>query len=273
MEEASRPDKSLQSSLLITVIFLMVLVVLGMALHPGDDAPEGSAGLPSLAQASSLVPPGGAPIVPIQVSREPQENLLALTNCLFTPMADNDADSFWVATDHGAARFKLYYVDAPDIGQNAPGDTEAIMDYFTGLTEEDTRKLARDGQKLVSEMLMARPFDVVTRWEKAVEESTVDVTTYRAFVMLRDEQMKLVNLSTYLVANGLAKIEHSCEQMLPSNKTPAEYFKQLESFKQKSQIGKLGGWSRPTPPRAVPVPESAAVSNPSAQPVSGTRRE
>ncbi len=250
MEETTqpgKPDRSLQASLMITAIFMALLVLVGIAVRP-EETDSGS-------KPTAKAPGNGEPavdsdasglndLVPSPSEIQPRrERLEILSDCMLFPSTDNDADSIWVASNRGRFRFKLNYVDAPDFGNSRSEDTQRLMRHFKGTNEQAIRELAQLGSKFIEEQLTARNFDVVTRWEQALEESTNEVPTYRAYIMIINDKRELVNLSDLVVRRGLAMIDTECEEPLPNSRLREEYLKKLQGLEARSKETTSGGWA------------------------------
>jgi endonuclease YncB( thermonuclease family) len=255
MDDTPRNDRSLQSSLLITLLFIAVLMGLGAYLHPKEEesttvavpAPK-----PEVTSSPALATSGADQSVafhsqltatPVSRVRTLQTRKESLQACRFKPAEDNDADSFWVATDAGDIRVKMYYVDAPDLVNGGAKSTQELMTHFNKLDEQAIRLVANMSKDWLTTTLSGRAFDVVTRWEKDAEESTADVPTYKAFVFFPNEDSKMVNLSSLLVRNGFAKIEKDCVETLPDDRPRAEYLTQLERYEEISRKSGTGAWN------------------------------
>lgn len=263
-------ERGAKSSLLVTGIFLLVLLVLAAILRPNKDTSRtdrtltstGSSTPPvarvvadaeSLAQPSTqiMLPPpnrGSAAVPKARVIEEdapemPKEKKRQqiLTNCKLKPDVSNDGDSFSVLTRSGEYRFSLYFIDAPDINFGTLQDMKNHSAYFGNLSEENLRTVSRDAQQYVAKLLQNRKFDVVTRWERAPEESPNREVTCRAFICFRDDEGRVVNLAALLVEQGLATI-CATNETLPDGTAADNYITKLQKVEEVAYNQHRGAW-------------------------------
>jgi endonuclease YncB( thermonuclease family) len=164
-----------------------------------------------------------------------------LTNCHLRPDAANDGDSFCVTTKSGEYRFSLYFVDAPDLNLGGIEQVRAHSAYFGNLTEEQLHLVARSAREYVVRELADRPFDVITRWERAPEESPNHEVTCRAFVYLNSHSGEPMNLSALLIQEGLATV-CSCDEALPDRCPGDTFLNDLRNYEQRAIGLKKGAW-------------------------------
>jgi endonuclease YncB( thermonuclease family) len=264
-------ERGTKFSLMVTGIFLLGLLILAALLRPDrkpETTPEASATTvqtatnkpvvgtaqpaATLGSQHMLPPPArGAGAAPFQRSGQhleqgpsvPEEKARQqiLTECRLKDDHSNDGDSFSVLTRSGEYRFALYYVDAPDTNGGSVEQLQSHSGYFGNLTEQNLRNLARESKEYVRQILANRKFDVVTRWERAPEESPNQEITARAFIFLDSTNGEKVSLSTLLVHEGLATVCLS-QEMLPDGKTPDEYIADLQRLEQQAISQNRGGW-------------------------------
>jgi endonuclease YncB( thermonuclease family) len=99
--------------------------------------------------------------------------------------------------------------------------------------------VAKDAAKFTLSLLRARPFRIVTRWEKEAGDDA-----FLCFVYLDNGEGGWQNLSSWLVRSGLAMIV-PCERDLPEPKvSAAEYQKQLETDEAEAKHSRTGAWAR-----------------------------
>ena len=177
------------------------------------------------------------PSVPEEKSRQQ-----ILTNCKLRTDGANDGDTVTVLTRSGEYRFSLYFVDVPDFSRGGIQQMQAYSAYFGNLSEQDLRTVAKEAQSYIASVLGHHSFDVVTRWERAPEESPdPQVITSRAFVYCEGRQGEMVNLASLLVDRGLATVCNAAE-MLPDEMTSQAYLAYLQKLEQAAIANKRGAW-------------------------------
>jgi endonuclease YncB( thermonuclease family) len=263
-------ERSTKFSLLVTGIFLLGLLILAAILKP-NRASESSAGpgnvvaktngtngltapaaIPAPLSQQMMPPPprdGVHPPIPAPGFRReeapsvPEEKARQqiLTNCKIKVEAANDGDSFSILTRSGEYRFSLYFVDSPELNLGSIEQVRAHSAYFGNLTEEQLRNVARSAKEYVAKVLADRTFDVVTRWERAPEESPNHEITCRAFVYLTARSGEPTNLATLLVQEGLATV-CSSNETLPDGTSAGTFLGDLQVLEQKAIATKKGAW-------------------------------
>src|SRR5258708_10999302 len=83
---------------------------------------------------------------------------VVLTNCQYVAHVDNDGDSFRVRSGTNEYRFRLYFVDAPEVNLVYPERTRQQSEYF-GATLGKTLKAGRQASDLTRETI-SEPFVV-----------------------------------------------------------------------------------------------------------------
>jgi endonuclease YncB( thermonuclease family) len=263
-------ERSTKFSLLVTGIFLLGLLILAAILKPSratesssvstNGVGKGNAVAPAsapnaVASSQQMLPPpsrdpsalppvpapgsshlADAPSVPEEKARQQ-----ILTNCKLKADPSNDGDSFIVMTHSAEYRFSLYFVDAPDLNLGGIEQVRAHSAYFGNLTEEQLRMVARSGKDYITKVLANRTFDVVTRWERAPEESPNHEVTCRAFVYLTAGNGEPTNLATLLVQQGLATVCTSGES-LPDSSPSEKFLSDLQRLEQTAIAQKKGAW-------------------------------
>lgn len=263
-------ERGAKFSLLVTGIFLLVLLVLAAIFRPNTDtsrtdrnltssgttpppvartvgetemvtAPSTQTMLPPPKRGTAAVPKARvvedvAPEMPKEKTRQQ-----ILTNCKLKPDISNDGDSFSVLTRSGEYRFSLYFIDAPDINFGTLQDMKNHSAYFGDLSEENLRTVSRDAQQYVAKVLQNRKFDVVTRWERAPEESPNREVTCRAFICFRDDEGRVVNLASLLVEQGLATI-CATNESLPDGTDADRYITKLQKVEELAYNQHRGAW-------------------------------
>lgn len=252
-------------SLLVTGIFLLGLLVLTAILKPSrsssseaiattEPTPQIQAVAPVAPNATSrqaMLPPPSRDLAPVPVPVQPGDAIPSvpeekmaqqvLTNCTLKPDGGNDGDTMTVGTRSGQYRFSLYFVDVPDLGAESFHQMQAHSAYFGNLSEQDMRTVASEAEAYVTSVLSHRTFDVVTRWERAPEESHLQVITSRGFVLIESKEGAMVNLASLLVERGLATVCQSSEA-LPDGTPAAEYLERLQALEKSAMTAKRGAW-------------------------------
>ena len=258
-------ERSMKFSLLVTGIFLLGLLVLTAVLKPSrsssndaiataEPTPQIQAVAPvaqiSTSRQPMLPPPSRDPApvpAPVQandaVPSVPEEKTTqqVLTHCTLKPDSGNDGDTITAGTRSGQYRISLYFVDVPDLSVESFQQMQAHSAYFGNLSEQDMRTVASEAEAYVTSVLSHRTFDVVTRWERAPEESRQQVITSRGFVMIEGKEGAMVNLASLLVERGLATVCQSKES-LPDGTPAEEYLERLQALEKSAMTAKRGAW-------------------------------
>jgi len=159
-----------------------------------------------------------------------------LTNCQYLAHADNDGDSFRVRNGTNEYRFRLYFVDAPEVNLVYPDRTRQQAEYY-GATLDDTLKAGRQARDLTRETLR-EPFVVWTRWASASGRSTEP--RYYALV-----QVGTNGLAEILVRAGLAQPK-GVRPNLPTGEKSSAYEARLQALEADARQRKAGVWAQST---------------------------
>lgn len=259
-------ERGTKFSLLVTGIFLLGLLVLAAILKPNRSPentivanndktqPVANPATPAVVTPTStqtMLPPPvrNKPAVPSPMI-EPEETPSVpaervrqqiLTDCRLKTDNSNDGDSFSVLTNSCEYRFSLYYIDAPDMNLGSLQEMKSHSAYFGNLSEQNLRTVARNAQQYVAKILAHRKFDVITRWERAPEESPNHEITCRAFIYFKNNEGEIINLATLLVNEGLATICAVNEQ-LPDGTKADDFIADLQSLETEAYTKKRGAW-------------------------------
>ena len=261
-------ERSMKFSLLVTGIFLLGLLVLTAILKPSrspsteltasqEMTPEVptvaavAAVAPALTNRQPMLPPPSRNLAPVPPPSTPGEAVPSvseekatqqvLTHCTLKPDSGNDGDTITAGTRSGQYRFSLYFVDVPDLDVESFHQLQAHSTYFGNLSEQDMRTVATEAEAYVTSVLSHRTFDVVTRWERAPEESHQQVITSRGFVFIESKDGAMVNLASLLVERGLATVCQSTEP-LPDGTPATEYLQRLQALEKAAMAAKRGAW-------------------------------
>ena len=253
-------------SLLVTGIFLLGLLVLTAILKPSrssstevNTTAESVSKIQTVAPTPSIVTSRQPMLPPPSRGFDAKPNLIAqtgeavpsvpeeketqqiLTKCTLKPDSENDGDTITVGTRSGQYRFSLYFVDVPELHVESFQQLQAHSCYFGNLSEADMRTVASEADAYVTSVLSNRTFDVVTRWERAPEESRHQVITSRGFIFMEGKEGAMVNLASLLVDRGLATVCKSNES-LPDGSPAGQYLEHLQSLEKAAMAAKRGAW-------------------------------
>jgi endonuclease YncB( thermonuclease family) len=178
-----------------------------------------------------------------------------LTNCRLIENESNDGDSFHVKADGEEYLFRLYHVDTPESEiDSAVADRVAVQAEHFGLTQEES---LRGGEKAkeFTEKVLAKPFSVVTRWQKAMGRSKLQ--RYYAVVLVGGND----DLAELLVKAGFARAFGQVVDA-PKGKSMADYAR-MEKTAKAGKMGLYGG----NKPKTSESSESRLGGSPSRLPV------
>jgi endonuclease YncB( thermonuclease family) len=245
MAESNEPreDHSTTSTVTVTLVILAVVIVLAWYLK--RRAAERQPVLPKVEQTVGTgagVPATAAdPRIPRDEEGKPLSDYQILTpgGCRLMDDPGNGGDAFKASTPQGTHRFRLYWVRTAAVNAGEPGSARDVIDHFGLRDENELQEVAKDAAKFTLSLLRARPFRIVTRWEKEAGDDA-----FLCFVYLDNGEGGWQNLSSWLVRSGLAMIV-PCERDLPEPKvSAAEYQKQLETDEAEAKHSRTGAWAR-----------------------------
>lgn len=177
--------------------------------------------------------------------------LARVTDSKFTVLRDarlvvrkygNDGDSFLVKHAEGKTEFRLYFVDAPEswfnkkYPENSGKRLKQQGDYFGGLSREHTIAVGQTAKKFVKNILVKKPFTVVTQWEDVYGPDRK-----YCFVIV-DYQGEKRYLHEILVAKGLARI-HTLPRALPDSTSSSRQRAHLRQMEKEAKAAGVGAWS------------------------------
>lgn len=241
---SKREDKSTSYTLGITLLLMAFLIIVAWALKrnaAGHAKPETPAA--EVKPGKPAVPPVGEPSIPLGDDRQPLTEYEIITDCrLLEGIEGNDGDSFGAITPRGSFRFRLYWVQTPQMNGASPEQVRTAMDHFGLKTEASLHELAVEARDFTLNTLKAVHFRIVTRWERDPAEQA-----YLCFVYASDgdaEKPLLHNLSLLLVQNGLALIRPSTRPLPEMDVSAGDFQNQLITAEDAARQSLLGGWAR-----------------------------
>ena len=186
---------------------------------------------------------------------------VTLKNCRLLENESNDGDSFHVKADGEEYLFRLYFVDTPESEiDSAVADRVAVQAEHFGLTQEESLRGGEKAKKF-TEKVLAKPFSVVTRWQKALGRSKLQ--RYYAVVLVEGDD----DLAELLVKAGFARAFGQVVDA-PKGKAMADYAR-MEKTAKAGKMGLYGG----NKPQTSESSESRLGGSPSRLPVRGQPAE
>jgi endonuclease YncB( thermonuclease family) len=160
-----------------------------------------------------------------------------LTGCTLVDNKSNDGDSFHVSWDGTEFIFRISFADCPEDESRFPDRVAAQADYF-GITAQQALEVGEQASEFTRH-LMAQPFSVKTRWQRALGSSHL----HRTYGFVRAGGRDLAEV---LVENGLARIHG----VGVSGLTQTE-LERLRALEAKAKADKRGAWG------IAPLPAAA----------------
>ena len=153
---------------------------------------------------------------------------------------DNEPDTFKVQTGRsGELIFTLYFVDALETSFKQTRKIKEQSAHFEDATTEAIVETGRDAMKTVTQLLAARPFRLLTRWER-----DPDTKQYLALVLVQTETGDWTYLADMLVRQGFARVHGISTRLPDSSRALEDYNAELRTHAKYARDRKLGIWSR-----------------------------
>ena len=197
---------------------------------------------------------------------------IVLKDCRLIPNPANDGDSFHVSVGEKEYLFRLYFVDAPETDEMAPGRPVQQAKYFV-ITVPQAIEVGRAAKEFTRQKL-SEPFTVFTHMADAMGQSRLE--RFYAFVQTKDG-----DLGELLVRNGLAR-NYGFKTTPPGVSSSRIELEKLQRFENQAKQEKIGAWGvgagrlnahvktsasfssfvpeEKTPSRSAPADSSAVIS-------------
>jgi endonuclease YncB( thermonuclease family) len=158
-----------------------------------------------------------------------------LQNCRLIDHEYHDGDSFWVECEGRKYILRLYFVDAPETGDDIKGRVEEQAKYF-GITNSQVLKAGAEANKRTQQWLAAG-FTAFTRFEDAGGQS--ERKRYFAFIRLSDGR----DLGEALVRAGLARV-YGKSVISPEGESIDAIFGRLRGLEKEAKSARRGAWGK-----------------------------
>lgn len=178
----------------------------------------------------------------------PPASWLSLKGCQFLSEDYSDGHSFHVRYGQRVFIFRLYFVDAPEIGLELKERIKEQAEYF-GVTKEQVVQAEEAARKFTGAWLR-QPFTVTTRWQNALGRS--GLPRYYAFIESGGQ-----DLATTLVSRGMARAKGTIA-VPPVGRKAKDHMEKLKQIESAAQAARLGIWAQSTkrPVAAQKTPDS-----------------
>lgn len=173
----------------------------------------------------------------LNASAEPRTDGIwqVLTGCRLVPSDQNDANRFLVENNGEQHRFRLYFVEAPDVSEAAMDRIHDQARYFN-IPKAAVIAAGRSAADFTKTFLSGE-FTVITRWEDA--RGSDRHPSYFALIRRNNQ-----NLSAALVERGLARIYGMPPRdRWPGGQDPADYLGALKHLERATQARHAGIWA------------------------------
>lgn len=162
-----------------------------------------------------------------------------ISNASLVDHPGNTGDQFRLRFGDREETFQLYWVQSPEVSQQAQHRVEEQSSYFGGIEPEHVTAAGVEARAVVRELLATRPFSVLTRWEAVGETSK-----YFAYVMVEHQPGEISFLCELLTVKGLAMItgEPGETPMVRPEMDGEAYARRLRAYTQFAQQQRLGAW-------------------------------
>ncbi|MBL9116110.1 MAG: thermonuclease family protein [Verrucomicrobiaceae bacterium] len=225
------------TNLLITIGVVLTVTLLAIAFkkQPVREERTGPQGaLPKAEPVGVAKPVSAENIKPVAESFEEFPNATLIN----TP--DNEPDTFKVQTGRsGELVFTLYFVDALETSFKQTRRIKEQATHFEDATTEAIVETGRDAMTTVTQLLSARPFRLLTRWER-----DPDSKHYLALVLVQTDNGNWTYLADMLVRQGFARVHGISTRLPDSGRALEDYNAELRTHAKYARDRKLGIWAR-----------------------------
>lgn len=237
-----RADRSTSATLTLTLVSLAVLIVVSWVLRKRAAGRQPTMpAVTELAKVSAPPPDAGDPRIPQGEDRQPLSEYQILTpgSCHLMDDPGNGGDTFRAATAEGTHRFRLYWVRTAAVNGGDPVTAREITDHFALRDENHLQEVAKDAAKFSLGLLRARPFRMVTRWEKEPGDSA-----FLCYVYLDNGEGGWQDLAVWLVRSGLAMIAPTDRDPPEPHSSATAYHRQLKAEEEEARRNRTGAWAQ-----------------------------
>lgn len=163
----------------------------------------------------------------------------SITNARLVDHRGNTGDQFRLRFDDREETFQLYWVQTPEVSEQAANRLEEQSAYFGGITPAEVTAAGSQAREVVTDILRQRPFTIFTRWEQVA-----DTSKYYAYILVEHQPDDTSFLCELLIIRGLAVIigDPSDTPMARPDIDPDAYARRLRAYTQFAQQQRLGAW-------------------------------
>lgn len=155
----------------------------------------------------------------------------------------NEADTLRIRSGQEEHIFVLYFVDALETTQNHPQRVAEQARYFGVKEDKTVTEMGMEAAAYVTGLLKARPFNVLTRWERVP-----NTLRYYAIIVVENDDGRPVYLADLLMRRGYARLA-GVSTFLPGDpRDEPTYVAELQSLARKARETKSGIWAKSSAP-------------------------
>lgn len=183
-------------------------------------------------------------------ARGTSDTFESITNARLVDHRGNTGDQFRLRFADREETFQLYWVQAPEVSEQAANRLEEQSSYFGGITPAEVTTAGGQAREVVADILRQRPFTIFTRWEPVA-----DTSKYYAYILVEHQPGDTSFLCELLVVRGLAIItgDPADTPMARPDVDPEAYARRLRAYTQFAQQQRLGAWRFNTAAPAAPA--------------------
>jgi endonuclease YncB( thermonuclease family) len=217
-------------NLAITCVLVLIIVLVAILLKESRPDP-----LPALPVSVAQLPPGQS----LENGPAALPEFKVFPKARFIESRTNEADTLRikVSDTEDEQVFVLYFVDALDASWTHPQRVQEQARYF----DVPGEKVVSEGLKAtqyVTQLLKARPFSVMTRWEQVPERSR-----FYALILVEHTPGSWVYLADLLVQQGFARVAGVTTSLPSDARSLNDYALELQALRKQAEQRKAGVWA------------------------------
>ncbi len=212
-------------NLAITSVLVLIVVLGGMLLREHrSETPKRSTVAPALPPEEEAK----AVVTKFEVIPSPRARLVESAN--------NEADTLRIEVGQEQHVFVLYFVDALEATMTHPQRVAEQGRYFGNASDGTVVEAGIAAAAYVTNLLKARPFQVMTRWERVS-----NTTRYYALIVV-DMDGKKVYLADLLMQKGYARLAGVTTELVGDTRSADDYILELQQLAKQARQKKAGIW-------------------------------
>ena len=223
-------------NLAITAVLVLMVVLGGILLRDSRSAAPSAVAVKVAGVPGETLPDEGGRARPVE------EKFLIFPRATLVESRANEADTLRIRIGNEEHIFVLYFVDALEASMNHPQRVADQARYFGRTNDKVITTTGTEAAAYVAELLKARPFEVLTRWERVP-----NTLRYYALIRFVREDGQRVYLMDLLLRKGYARLD-GVDTLLPGDhRDLPTYLAEMMALSRKAREEKQGVWARVSP--------------------------